>query len=188
MDLFEFITVMISVILALAAAQLFLGIAPLLQTRLPVRLSATHAVWVMNLFLITFLHWWSLWDFRELSWTFPMFGLSLVGPSLMFFAAALINPHDIGRDPVDLRSHFRDIRRSFLSVFVVMMVFFTLDGPLFGTEAPFNRLRVAQVVIIGLAGVGVFTRRDRAHATISLLTLLLVVMATTARVVPGIAL
>ncbi|NNF37073.1 MAG: hypothetical protein HKN71_00280 [Gemmatimonadetes bacterium] len=188
MDLFEFITVMISVILALAAAQIFLGIAPLLQTRQSVRLSATHGAWVMNLFVITFLHWWSLWDFRELSWTFPMFGLSLVGPSLMFFAATLINPHDVGREPVDLASHFRDIRRPFLAVFVVMMVFFTLDGPLFGTEVPFNRLRLAQVVIIGITGAGVFIRSDRVQLAISLVTLALVVLATTARVVPGIAL
>jgi hypothetical protein len=187
-DLFEFITVMISVILALAAAQLFLGLAPLLQTRHKVRLSVTHAGWVANLFLITFLHWWSLWDFRDLDWTFPMFAMSLVGPSLMFFAATLINPRDVSRDPIDLATHFGDIRRPFLIVVLVTMVFFTLDGPLFGTEAPFNRLRFAQVVIIGLAGFGIFSRNERVQVLISLLTLALVVLATTARILPGIVL
>jgi hypothetical protein len=187
-DLFEFITVMISVILALAAAQLFLGLAPLLQTRHTVRLSVTHAGWVASLFLITFLHWWSLWDFRDLSWTFPMFAISLVGPSLMFFAATLINPRDVSRDPVDLASHFGTIRRPFLAVVLVMMVFFTLDGPLFGTEAPFNRLRFSQLMIIGLAGFGIFSRDQRIQASISLLTLALVVLAATARLLPGIVL
>ena len=94
MDLFEFVTGMISVTLALAAAQLFLGIAQLVQTPAKVRVSLTHGAWVAVLFLITFLHWWSLWDFRDLSWTFPMFGFSLVGPGLMFFAVVLINPRE----------------------------------------------------------------------------------------------
>ncbi|NNF13218.1 MAG: hypothetical protein HKN72_08345 [Gemmatimonadetes bacterium] len=186
MDLFEFITVMISVILALAAAQLFLGLAPLLQTRHKVLLSITHAGWVVSLFLITFLHWWSLWDFRDLDWTFPMFAVSLVGPSLMFFAATLINPRDLSDDPIDLGSHFGDIRRPFLAVVLLMMVFFTLDGPLFGTEAPINRLRFAQVVIIGLAGFGIFSRNQRVQASISILTLALAVLAATARILPGI--
>jgi hypothetical protein len=187
-DLFEFITVMISVILALAAAQLFLGLAPLLQTRHSVRLSVTQAGWVASLFLITFLHWWSLWDFRDLTWTFPMFAMSLVGPSLMFFAATLINPRDVSHDPIDLVAHFGDIRRPFLAVVLVMMVFLTLDGPIFGTEPLFNRLRFAQVVIIGLAGLGIFSRDERVQASISLLTLALAVLAATARILPGIVL
>jgi hypothetical protein len=187
-DLFEFITVMISVILALAAAQLFLGLAPLLQTRHEVRLSATHGGWVATLFLVTFLHWWSLWDFRDLDWTFPMFALSLVGPSLWFFAATLINPRDLTADPIDLTSHFRDIRRPFLVVVLLAMVFFTIDGPIFGTEAPFNRLRFAQVVILALAGVGIFSTNDRVHAVVSLMTLALAVLAATSRLLPGVVL
>ncbi len=89
MDLFEFVTGMISVILALAAAQLFLGMAPLVQTRAKVTLSLTHGAWVATLFLVTFLPWRSLLDFRDLDWAFPMFGGSLVGPGMLFFAATL---------------------------------------------------------------------------------------------------
>lgn len=179
---------MISVILALAAAQLFLGLAPLLQTRSEVRLSATHGAWVATLFLVTFLHWWSLWDFRDLEWTFPMFALSLVGPSLWFFAATLINPRELTTDPIDLATHFRDIRRPFLVVVLLAMVFFTIDGPVFGTEAPLNRLRFAQVVILVLAAVGVLSRSDRVHMVVSLMTLALAVLAATSRLLPGVVL
>lgn len=188
MALFEFITVMISVTLALAAAQLFLGLAPLLHTHQKVRLSVTHAAWVGTLFLVTFLHWWSLWDFRDLEWTFPMFALSLVGPSLLFFAATLINPRESVSGPIDLASHYRDIRRSFLIVIFFAMVFLTIDGPLFGTEPPFNRLRFAQVAFTGMAGLGVVSQSDRVHTAVSLLTLALAVLATTSRLLPGVVL
>jgi len=183
--LFEFITVMISVILALAAAQLLLGLAPLLQTRHEVRLSGTHAAWVGSVFLITFLHWWSLWDFRDLDWTFPMFALSLVGPALLFFAATLINPRDTSSDPIDLAEHFRDVRRPLLIVILLAMVFLTVDGPLFGTEPPVNRLRFAQAGVIGMTGLGIASASDRVQVVVAFLTLALAVLAATSRLLPG---
>ena len=92
MSLFEFIAGMISVILALALAQLFLGLAGLVQTRSVVRPSITHAAWVVILYMFTFQHWWSLWDFRFLEWTFPLVLFSLIAPSLLFIAATLVSP------------------------------------------------------------------------------------------------
>lgn len=86
MSLFEFIVGMISVILALAVAQLFVGVAELVQNRARVRFFWPQGIWILNLFLITFVHWWSLWTFRDLSWNFGMFFFSLLGPSMMFFA------------------------------------------------------------------------------------------------------
>ncbi len=67
MSLFEFIVGMISVIFALAVAQLFLGLAELVRNRARVRFFLAHGIWVVNLFLLTFLHWWTLWTFRDLS-------------------------------------------------------------------------------------------------------------------------
>ena len=186
MDLFEFVTGMISVTLALAAAQLFIGIAQLVQTPAKVRVSLTHGAWVAVLFLITFLHWWSLWDFRDLSWTFPMFGFSLVGPGLMFFAAVLINPREASGSSVDLDAHFHRIREPFLIVFFVMMFFMTLDGPVFGTEPALNRLRLGQVGMMTLAAVAVGAKSRRVQSVISILALAAALVAVTARFVPGV--
>lgn len=94
MTLFEFIMGMISVILALAVAQLFSGVAMLVQSHGRVKAFLPHSIWIVSLFLLIFLHWWSLWTFRDLSWNFGMFFFSLLGPSLMFFACTLINPRN----------------------------------------------------------------------------------------------
>lgn len=67
MSLFEFITGMISVIFGLAIAQMFVGVAQLVQHRGKVQPYLAHSLWNVNLFLLTFLHWWSLWTFRDLS-------------------------------------------------------------------------------------------------------------------------
>jgi hypothetical protein len=185
MSLFEFIVGMISVIFALAVAQMFLGVAELVQHRGRVQPFLPHGVWNVNLFLLTFVHWWSLWTFRDLSWNFGMFFFSLLGPSLMFFAASVVNPRDQSDGPIDLAAHFLDIRRLFMAVFIAMMLLFTFDGPLFGTEPKFNALRVFQMSVVGSAAWGFLSRSRLVHTAISLLVLLALGAVVIIRFLPG---
>ena len=185
MSLFEFIVGMISVILALAVAQLFVGVAELMQNRTRVRFFLPQGIWILNLFLITFVHWWSLWTFRDLSWNFAMFFFSLLGPSMMFFAATIISPRNRTSETVDLEQHFLNIRQLFLSVFIAMLVFFTLDGPLFGTEPPFNGLRMTQVFLAGMAVWGLLTENRRVHTAIASAVLVGALAVTIIRFFPG---
>lgn len=186
MSLFEFVAGMISVILALSVAQLFLGVARLIQRPGHVRFFVPHAVWNANLFMITFIHWWSLWDFRDLSWTFPMFFLTLLGPSLMFFASTVINPRHLTNDRVELETHFFEVRRPFMIVFIAMMVAISIDGPLFGTEEPFNSLRLGQTLVTGAAVWGLFSTKPGAHAIAAVGALLVIVFVTFVRFIPGV--
>jgi len=185
MSLFEFIVGMISIILALAIAQLFVGVADLMLRRARVRFFIPHSIWVVNLFMLTFLHWWSLWTFRDLPWNFAMFFYSLIGPSLMFFATTIINPRGWSAEFIDLKDHFLGIRQFFLSVFMVMLTLFTFDGPLFGTEEPFNALRAAQVVLFTAAGCGLLSENPRLHLAISLAVLAGVSAGAVIRFLPG---
>ena len=185
MSLFEFVVGMISVILALAAAQLFVGVAELMQRRAHVRFYLPQGIWVVNLYMIMFIHWWSLWAFRDISWNFAMFFYSLIGPSLMFFAATIISPRDQSAEVIDLKDHFLNIRQFFLSVFIVMLVLFTFDGPLFGTEEPFNVLRATQAFLFAMAVWGLVTDNSRVHLAISLAVLVAVFGFAIIRFLPG---
>ena len=184
MTLFEFIIGMISVIFAMAVAQMFGGVADLVLHRGKVRPDLAHGLWNVTLFLLTFVHWWSLWTFRNLPWNFGMFFFSLVGPSLMFFLASIINPRDHVEGVVDLTSHFLHIRRPFMAVFTVIMLFFTLDGPLFGTEPILNPLRVVQMTVMGSAVCGFFSKRRSVHTVVSLFVLLAVMTVMIIRFFP----
>lgn len=185
MSLFEFLVGMISVIFALAIARLFSGMAELIQSRINIRFAIVHAVWVLNLFLLTFLHWWTLWAFRDLEWNFLMFFYSLVGPSLMFFASTIISPRIRADRAVDLGAYFLDIRRYFLSVFVVMALFFVFDGPLFGTEKLLNTARAAQIAVIATAGSGLLSDNSRWQKAIASAVLTCLVALTVVRFFPG---
>lgn len=185
MDIFEFIVGMISVILALAIAQLFIGVSDLIQRRDRVRFFLPHSVWATVIFLIAFLHWWSLWTFKDLDWNFAMFFYSLLGPSLMFFAITILNPRDRGEDSLDLAEYFMDTRRYFLGVMLVVFLLFTFDGPLFGTERFFNSLRVVQAVGTACIFWGILSDNRRAHTIISLVVLGSLFAAVSLRFLPG---
>ena len=183
MTLFEFIVGMISVIFALSVAQLFVGVADLLQQGVRVRYFLPHGIWVANLFLLTFLHWWSLWTFRELTWNFGMFFYSLIGPSLMFFACTMISPRHAAS--VDVLDHFLGIRRWFLSIVAVLMLLFSFDGPLFGTEQLLNKLRAVQFSIAAIAIAGIFSANRRFHVAASIFVLLCLCAGVSIRFLPG---
>ncbi len=185
MSLFEFIVGMISIIFALSIAQLFMGVSDLLQQGVRVRFFLPHGLWIINLFLLTFLHWWSLWTFRELSWNFGMFLYSLIGPSLMFFACTMISPRNTTTVDIDISDHFLGIRKWFLSIFAVLMVCFTFDGPLFGTEPFLNEIRAVQFALVAISVLGVFSASRRFHTAVSVGILLSLCVGVFIRFLPG---
>ncbi len=114
-----------------------------------------------------------------------MFFYSLIGPSLMFFAATMISPRDRSAEIIDVMDHFLNIRQLFLSVFIIMLMLFTFDGPLFGTEELFNPLRVTQLFLFAMAGWGLVSENPRVHLAISLAVLTGVLGVTIIRFLPG---
>lgn len=185
LSIFEFIVGMISVIFALAVGQLFAGLAELLKQKVKVRFYLPHGMWVANLFLLIFLHWWSLWTFREIEWNFAMFFFSLLGPSIMFFACAMISPRVETTDEINLADHFLGIRKLFFPVTAVMVLLFSFDGPLFGTEPPINLLRAAQVAIFAVTTWGAFTTHRLAQSAIAAIVLAALSIIVFIRFMPG---
>lgn len=186
MSLFEFIVSMISVLIALAVAQLLISTGRLAQSHGRVRLYLPHVLWNISIFLIAFLHWWSLWDFRDLSWNSAMFFFSLMGPLLLFFAVTLLSPNPRTDDEdIDLEAHFRGIRVLFLLVFLAALVFLTFDGPLFGTEPPFNALRATQALLALSAVVALLSERTLVQVICAGIVVITLVYGTFVRFMPG---
>ncbi len=178
---------MIGVLIALTIAQLLISVGRLAQHRRRVRPYLPHTLWVAAIFLLSFLHWWSLWDFRELAWNSAMFFYSLGGPLLLFFSVTLLNPEprDAG-DVIDLETHYQSVRVLFLSVVLGGLLFLTFDGPLFGTEPWFNILRVIQLTMGAAVVVAIATARTGVQVAIAGLNLAILITAAVVRYLPGI--
>jgi len=190
MSLFEFISSMISVIIALAIAQLLISAGRLAQGygrgRGRVRFYLPHLLWNISIFLIAFLHWWSLWDFRDLAWNSGMFFYSLMGPLLLFFAVTLLSPDPRSDQKfIDLQSHYQDVRVLFLIVYLLTLGFMTFDGPLFGTEPLLNPLRWAQGMMTLCIATAIFSARNAIQLACSAIVVFVLVYASFVRFSPG---
>ncbi len=187
MSLFEFISSMIGVLIALTIAQLLVSVGRLAQHRQRLRPYLPHTLWVVVIFLFSFLHWWSLWDFRDLSWNSAMFFFSLGGPLLLFFSVTLLNPEPRGTEEViDLEAHFREVRVLFLSAVLGGLLFLTFDGPLFGTEPWFNTLRATQLLFCLAILCALVVSKTWMQVLAAATLVVLLILASAVRFLPGV--
>lgn len=140
MSIFEFVSVILSVIFALCLSHLLIGVSALTKARGQIRSFVPHSIWLVATFLGAIQVWWSQWDFQALEWSFPAFFYVLLAPTLLFFAIGLLIPDRIGEEPIDLKDHFSGVRHFFLTAMLVFVVLTWLDGPLLAGQPLFGRL------------------------------------------------
>ena len=185
MSLFEFVTVIISMVLALALGQLLLTAAALAKNRQQVTGYPAMYLWLATFFFMVLVVWWSQWDFRDLDWRYPSFFYVTLAPTLLFFAVALITPQRLGEEHVDLEAHFLSVRPLFLSVMLAYDLVGWLDGPLLQGQSMFGVLGAIHGVFTVCLVVGLSTRSRRVQTLIAALVLALHISVMIPRFLPG---
>ncbi len=150
MSLFEFVTVMISMILALTLGQLLSGASFLLKSSREVRWYAPHTLWLATLGLTLVNHWWSVWDFHALDWDYASFLYILIAPILVALAVGLIAPDRSASGSLDMVGQFNRVRRPFAALFLAYVLAMWFDGPLLAGHDPLGA--VGQLHLPILAG------------------------------------
>ena len=70
MSMFEFVTVMISMILALCLGHLMRGASSLAKADREVIHHLPLVLWSIVVLLSVINHWWTLWDLRDVDWSY----------------------------------------------------------------------------------------------------------------------
>jgi hypothetical protein len=170
-DIFNFILVMVSLVLAIGVTHLVSGVAALVRLRDRIRLEPLVLAWAASLFLVAAIYWWSLWDLRGAQWRFPHFFYLLLAPTLLHVAASLL----VSTDPVAAGhgevSEFERIRVPFMGVMCLFSVLVMCDGWVVGAEALWTPYRPVQVWTIGLYGLGAVSSRGMVQGVVAGLVL-----------------
>ena len=117
MGQFEYLSVLVSIIIGLALTQLLSGAARLIQLRRRARMHAATLCWMLSLFLMDVQVWWVAFERRDVEeWEFFRFLLYLLIPVLLFLLNYLVLP-DLGdEDAADLEANFNDNRGWFFGL------------------------------------------------------------------------
>ncbi len=171
MDPFSYLSVLISIILALGMTRVVAGIGEMLQARQHRRIYWVHAVWVLNLFLFLVIAWWIFYRWRFVTeWTYYLFVFVLIAPTLLYLAAVVLFPPEPAQK-MDYRAHYYANHRAFFILFGLWIPVDFADSLLKGS-AHFATLGWPYVLSAGVLTV-VFTtaavsKNEKVHGFIAL--------------------
>ena len=117
MSTFEFVAILLSIVVGLGIARLLSALASLVEHRDQVRFDALTLAWVANLMVGHITFWWVTVGNARWSeeWSLAEFLVLFAYAVAMFFAAALILP-STASDGCDLRKRYESIRRPFFAL------------------------------------------------------------------------
>lgn len=159
---FEYLSVLISVIVGLGLSHLLTSAARLIQRRRHVKPYLPTLLWMATLFVVQIQIWWVAYQSSaEAEWNFFSFLGFLVIPVIGYLLCYLIVP-DLEGGVVDLRAAYHDNRAWFFGLAIVaFLVSFGRD--LAGGGIPLNPNTAFRVGFIILALVAIRVRREWFH-------------------------
>jgi hypothetical protein len=177
MDAFNYLSVIVSVVVGLGLTQLLAGIGNFVQIRRRVKFYWLHSVWVLILIVLHLQLWWSFWLLRGVTdWTYGMFVLVLTGPAALVIAAHVIVPELI-EGTIDVERHYYDTRAIFFGMLVAAGVWGMVIEPLTGLRSLFVPFRILQACGALLLAACAITDNRRFHALATALVCLLFLSA-----------
>ena len=162
MDVFEFVLVLVSIVIGLSMTELFAGSVRIVRGELsPYWL---HALWLVQVFLFQVQAWWWLWIFREwMDWTFAWLVLVLIPPALLYVAATLIFP--VRGRSVPLRDFYFESRKPFFLLLALLTAsYVVIDWARFGVNPFPDTLRAVYVAAMCVLA---FSAHPRVHGAVS---------------------
>ena len=161
---FDYLSVLISIILGLGITQLLTGVGRLIQSRDRVRVYWPTLAWVSLLLLVHVQTWWSMFGMRNVrEWTFLAFFVVLLQPVILYLLSALVLPDLNGPERVDLRQNYLDQSRWFFGLFVLLLVVSVLKEVVLDGTLPDPMNLAAHLFFLAFSVVALVTRNEAYH-------------------------
>jgi hypothetical protein len=170
MPVFDYLGVVISIVLGLALTQVLGIFGHLMKHRRSIVLYWPYLLWTSVLFFTIVQVWWGMWHWRSIAqFRFFSFLYLALGPMVMLYLLSVIVVPDFGEGKrIDLESHYLQNRRSFFVLFVVFYLLIITGAVLIRGQdivSPENGLRLGMVAAPALCTV---TTSRRIHVAAAL--------------------
>jgi hypothetical protein len=172
MSVFEYLGVLLSVVMGLGLTHLLTGLSKTIHHRDTLRIYWVHLVWVFNVALYIVAIWWGLfWWSGQSSWSFLQFLFILLYAVVLFLLASLLYPWDVAADQ-DFEEHFWRTRPWFFAILAIAWMIDVPETVLKGQEG--LRAMPAEYAVfaatqVTLAIIGASTSNRRFHSVYAVL-------------------
>jgi hypothetical protein len=174
MSLFEFLMVLVSIIIGLGIAEILTGVARQIRCRGSTRGYWVHSLLVVTIFVALLQQWWEIWGLRVVpEWSFIGLALMLSGPVGLFLIAHLLFPEPM--HGADFRRYYDGDMRPVWWLAALTVALATLFRPLvIGSHLLSLENATSLIFFVGFVALAI-SRRPIIHAILvpSFLLLLL---------------
>lgn len=117
---FEYVTVLISIILGLGITQILTGIADLIHKSERVTAYWPHLIWILFVLLLHIQEWWLLYELKGYQpWRLPTFLFVIAYPINLFVLARMLFPFALKGKVIDLKLFYFTNWRKIFSIFTL---------------------------------------------------------------------
>jgi hypothetical protein len=171
MGAFEYLSVLISIVLGLGITHLLMGFGRWVEGRSEFHAFGPSLAWAGFLLLVHIQTWWTMFGYtHHLEWTFLQFVVVLLQPMVLFLMTLLVFPSSDARRQ-DLRENFLHQRRWFFGLLMVLLAVsigkdLVLNGALPGAmNLGFHGAFLAAAIL------GMALKRERGHRPLAYVVL-----------------
>jgi hypothetical protein len=179
---FEFVAIVVSIILGLSIARLLESLRDCFDAA---RRYWIHAVWVVGKFMNTLVIFWSGWVLRNEieTFNFAQFTTSLGPPAIIFLQVHTLVTAD-PQQVTDWRSHFWRVRRWFFGANAILPLYNMLYLYVLARREFPSPEAVPLTVVFLLSLTGIISSSERLHGAIAILYLITMVLGFGSLFVP----
>ena len=168
MNSFEFIMVLVSIIIGLGIAELLKTVSKIIRGNLEGGL--LHILWSVNMLNMLIQCFWAYWVYEDrVDWTYNELILILLGPIIMYIIASLLYLPNNQYNQFD--EYFINHRLPFLILFMVLMILFNFNDYVF-SKGDFSRHLVRGTAFI-LFSFLAYTKNRVLHVSGAILFILI---------------
>ena len=161
MNAFDYLTVLISLVLGLAIANVLSRLATVVTARERVDFYWPPVVWAVWLFFISVQHWWAEWSVRHTqTWSFGSFWLEVLVPVDLFLLSALVLPDRGENGKMDLGDWYFRNRRWFFAVMFFLPAL-SIAGELARSGRVSSALNLAFLLVFDVVILAAYALKSR---------------------------
>ncbi len=137
MTAFEYVIVLISIILGLGITQIMTGLADLVHQWGKVKLYWPHLIWIVLVFVLHIQDWWDTYNLQTFQpWRLPTFLFFSLYPVNLFILARILFPFNPPEGIIDLKVfYYANFRKFFLCTMVLNVLSVVANIIVRGIEA-----------------------------------------------------
>jgi hypothetical protein len=165
---FEYLSVLLSIVIALGISEIVSSWGALLRHRREVRFYWVHTLWTVLVVLLMVQMWWGFWNYRTVeAWSFVAL-VAVVAEALVMVLAGLVLTAQPGRgEELDLRRHYYEQSRVFFGLGFVLLLQLAVVDATVGEQPFLHPENAVRGLGLGVAAWGAWSRSERAHEALA---------------------